>query len=301
MRAAAALFLAALSACAGIVGFEDLDLVPDRSDAGDAGSTTGEAGGPGDGGGGTDAAPDAPKGCFDGLEHDYCYDFENVVNVDDGWTGKEIVGDSSVLDLASPPPGGSPHGIRALHSKIERGTGAMEVHIARVSRQNVNMKKPDGTTRRIKSSFDLYVESGDVNSYQAYAYTLLLGNSVGPQGVGEDTFFLQLTRDADAASVLLVSALEIYQNDAGVQYAGKPTNLTMRTQEWTHVEVVLNERLPGEGGGMVITVGGASDTYSLTSTSRAEKLRADFGWDVGTYAGGNWNGFIDNVAIDYTK
>lgn len=296
MRFVAVAFLSSLCACAGIVGFEGLELVPDTSDAGDGGSIS-ETGPVNDGGGDEKTNVDGATKCFDGIDHDYCFDFENQTAVDDGWAGKEVVG-TGLLELATPPAGGTAHGARALHSFIDRSDAGTSVHIARVSRQDLNPPKPDGTTRRIKSAFDLYVDTVDVEPYVGHIYTVVVGNGGGQ---GEDTVFLRLARDADAADVILVQVLEIYLVDGNATYAGKTTTLTMREKQWTHIEVVVNERLPGTNGGIAISVGDASDTYQIASSSRTDKLRVDFGWGIGTLSGAHCDAVIDNVTVDFKK
>lgn len=241
----------------------------------------------GDGGG--DAATSTH--CSDGKRHDFCDDFESITGeIQDRWNKrKEVTGTGSIAAIESDA---APSPITVFRSIIDRGPdGGMEVHIARLSKQQSPWPRTDageqaGSRVAFEASFIALDDTTDVT----------LANMMVGTSVIEDTIAILARREGSEA-VLRIS--EVYGADGGaIVYAGKPIATRVPLGRWTRFEIEVQERGSGTGGAN-ITVGSATTSYTLESRSRIPYFRADVGSAIGTFAGAQAHILYDNVRIDY--
>lgn len=250
-----------------------------------------------------DAPADAPvedaatvDRCHDGKPHDFCDDFENITGfVEDRWNKrKEIVGTGELVTLVA---AGAPSPVTVLRSTTHRGAdGGTEVHIARLSKQDSPWARTDaGAQPGVRLAAEVYFDGADEYFHNMTLFGTIIGNSAE---VGEDGIAINFY-DNDAGAVGLF-VQEIYGQDGGVQYGSKMLPMTVPYHQWTHVEIEIQERAVGVvGGGMNVTVGNATDSYTLRSSSRVPYFRADVGLGTGSYAGAEASVYFDNIKIDY--
>lgn len=242
-----------------------------------------------DGDGGGDAATSTH--CSDGKRHDFCDDFEGITGeIQDRWNKrKEVTGTGSIAAIESDA---APSPTTIFRSMIDRGPdGGMEVHIARLSKQQSPWPRTDaGEQAGSRIAFEAsFIALDDLTE-------VTLANVMIGASVIEDSIAILAKREGDDV-VFRIS--EVYGADGGaVVYAGKPIATRISLRQWTHFEIEIQERGTGTGGANV-TVGTATTSYTLESSSRIPYFRADVGSAIGTFAGAQAHILYDNVRIDY--
>jgi hypothetical protein len=272
-----------LSGGAGAESDGSADVTPDAADA------PGDVGADGDAGGAVDR-------CHDGKPHDFCDDFEDITGfVEDRWNKrKEVVGTGELVTLVA---AGAPSPVTVLRSTTHRGLdGGNEVHIARLSKQDSPWARTDsGAQPGVRLATEVYFDRADEYFHNMALLGTITGNSAE---LGEDGVSLNFY-DNDAGAIGFFIE-EVYGQDGGVQYGSKQLPMTVAYDTWTHVEVEIQERAVGVGGGgMNVTIGTRTDSYTLKSSSRVPYFRADFGLGTGSYAGAEASVYFDDIKIDY--
>lgn len=241
------------------------------------------------GDGGSDGATSTH--CSDGKRHDFCDDFEGITGeIQDRWNKrKEVTGTGSIAAIESDA---APSPTTVFRSIIDRGPdGGMEVHIARLSKQQSPWPRTDaGEQAGVRVAFEAsFIALDDLA--EVTVADVMIGTSVIEDGIAI------LAKREGSEVVFRIS--EVYGADGGgVVYAGKPIATRIPIAQWTHFEIETQERGTGTGGANV-TVGSATTSYTLESTSRIPYFRADVGAAIGTFAGGQAHILYDNVRIDY--
>jgi hypothetical protein len=241
----------------------------------------------------TDAGIDTATHCTDGKRHDFCDDFEGITGeIQDRWNKrKEVTGTGKIGAVAADA---APSPVTVFSSMIDRGPdGGMEVHIARLSKQESPWRRTDGGAQPgVRLVFEAMIVALD-DTYEVSVADLITGTSM----LGEDAILLVAKREGTEA-VFRIS--EIYGADGGSVpvFTGKAIATRVPLGQWTHYEIEIQERASGAGGAN-FTVGTASTSYTLESTSRVPYFRGDVGVAIGSYVGSRTHVLYDNVRIDY--
>ncbi len=276
-----------LGACGALLDLEPLTFEPAIGGEGgpDSGLESSSTDAPSDGG-----LPEATTRCSDGKRHDFCDDFEGIVGeIQDRWNKrKEVTGTGKIAAIATDA---APSPVTVFSSTIDRGPdGGIDVHIARLSKQESPWRRTDGGEQAgVRLAFEASFVALD-DTYETTITNVTLGTSSI-----EDAIYIIAKREGGEA-VLRIG--EIYAGEAGVVYAGKPIATRVPLGQWTHFEVEIQERAPGTGGANV-TVGTATTSYTLESTTRTTYFRADIGASIGSTVGAQSQVLYDNVRIDY--
>ena len=279
--------LALTSACTGLLGLEPLrfDAAPEAGiDAAQDVTTTDVV----------DAGVDAASRCKDGLVHDFCSNFEGVTNVDQEWTNREVSANGGV-ELVEGLDGG-----QAARLHINTNTAAT-VPIARLDFKADWPRTASGAQPKAHAAFDLFLEQVDPAHPNMNVFDFISGQEQSGTLNGFEDAVAVFVTCGDAGTSCGLNVIESYVKDDAVAYSIKNfASLNVPLQQWVAVEVFLNERPAGTpGGGMVVTLDGASEAYGLLGSARVPYFRADFGLSNGSTAGGDYAIHLDNVRLDW--